>query len=178
MRMMPTSAALTRRTLAAAVAAMLLVPQMSLAGSLAAPTGHVILEVSGQVASTNEDGRADFDLAMLDVLPQRETVTATPWHEGKHRFSGPTIASILEAAGATGGTLRIAALNDYATEMPIDDARTIPVILATRIDGEEISIRDKGPLFVIYPFDEQPELFNEVYFNRSVWQVKSIEVGG
>jgi hypothetical protein len=169
---------LSRRTLAAAVAALSLAPQISLAGSLAAPTGDVILEISGQVTSSNADGRVEFDLAMLDALPQRETVTATPWHEGKHSFSGPTIASILEAAGATGGTLRIAALNDYAAEMPVDDARTIPVILATRIDGEEISIRDKGPLFVIYPFDEQPDLFNEVYFNRSVWQVNAIEVGG
>jgi hypothetical protein len=169
---------LSRRTLAAAVAALSLAPQISLAGSLAAPTGDVILEISGQVTSSNAEGRVEFDLAMLDALPQRETVTATPWHEGKHSFSGPTIASILEAAGATGGTLRIAALNDYAAEMPVDDARTIPVILATRIDGEEISIRDKGPLFVIYPFDEQPDLFNEVYFNRSVWQVNVIEVGG
>lgn len=151
---------------------------MSLAASLSTPAGDVILEVSGQVTNANVEGKAEFDLAMLDALPQRETVTATPWHEGEHSFSGPTIASILEAAGATGADLRIAALNDYATDMPMDDARTIPVILATRIDGKEISIRDKGPLFVIYPFDEQPELFNEVYFNRSVWQVKSIEVGG
>lgn len=169
---------LTRRSLAAAAAALWLLPQMSLAANLELPTGKVILEVSGQVANANAEGKAAFDLAMLDALPQRETVTATPWHEGQHTFSGPTIEAILEAAGASGSNLRIAALNDYSAEMPMNDAQTIPVILATRIDGEEISVRDKGPLFVIYPFDEHPGLFNEVYFNRSVWQVNAIEVGG
>ena len=78
--------------------------------------------------------------------------------------------------GATGQTLRIAALNDYAADMPAADAHDIPVILATRIGGAVIPVRDKGPLFVIYPFDEMPELFNELYFGRSVWQVRSIEV--
>lgn len=178
MILMPAPAAPTRRALGVALAltiAMALAPRPGLAEDA---TGPVILTVSGQVSATNPEGRAEFDLAMLDALPQRETVTATPWHEGTHSFTGPTLSSVLEAAGATGGTLRIAALNDYAADMPMEDPQTIPVILATRIDGQEISIRDRGPIFVIYPFDEQPELFNEVYFNRSVWQVKSIEVGG
>ena len=39
-----------------------------------------------------------------------------------------------------------------------------------------MSIRDKGPIFMIYPFDKNPELYNEKYFSRSVWQIKSIEV--
>ncbi|TNC70914.1 hypothetical protein FHG71_12880 [Rubellimicrobium roseum] len=144
--------------------------------SLAPPSGQVILTVSGAVGLTNAEGAAAFDLALLDALPQRDTITATPWHEGRPRFSGPTIASVLGAAGATGSSLRIVALNDYAAEMPMEDARGIPVILATRIDGQEISVRDKGPLFVIYPFDERPDLFNEVYFGRSVWQVSRVEV--
>lgn len=146
------------------------------AAGLPAPTGEVILTLSGAVSATNAGGAVDFDLPMLDALPQRSTVTATPWHEGRPTFSGPLLSAVLDAAGAEGGTLRLVALNDYAAEMPRSDALDIPVILATRIDGQEISVRDKGPIFVIYPFDEQPELFNEIYFNRSVWQVATIEV--
>jgi hypothetical protein len=37
-------------------------------------------------------------------------------------------------------------------------------------------VRDKGPLFVIYPFDAQPELRNAIYYSRSAWQLRSIEV--
>ena len=58
----------------------------------------------------------------------------------------------------------------------MEDFANYPVILATRLDGAEMSVRDKGPIFVIYPFDDAPELNNETYFGRSAWQVKSIEV--
>lgn len=172
--------ALTRRALGAGLLAWtaLSVPGPARATDLASPAGEVVLTLSGQLTRTNGERLASFDLAMLDALPQRETVTATPWHEGQHSFSGPTLASLMEAVGATGTSLHIVALNDYATDLPMEDARTIPVILATRIDGKEIAVRDKGPLFVIYPFDERPDLFNEVYFNRSVWQVASIRVEG
>ena len=36
--------------------------------------------------------------------------------------------------------------------------------------------RDKGPLFVIYPFDTRPELRNAVYFSRCAWQLKAIDI--
>lgn len=178
--MIPLPYPLTRRrllgaALAAGATATFGPPRAALA-SLAPPSGRIILTVSGGVGVTNAEAAAAFDLAMLDALPQRDTITATPWHEGRPRFSGPTVASVLDAAGASGTMLRIVALNDYAAEMPMDDARSIPVILATRIDGKEIAVRDKGPIFVIYPFDERPDLFNEVYFGRSVWQVSRIEV--
>ena len=70
----------------------------------------------------------------------------------------------------------VTALNDYSAEIPIGDFLDHSVILASRLDGEELSVRDKGPLFVIYPFDLEPDLYNEVYFGRSVWQVTSIAV--
>jgi hypothetical protein len=39
-----------------------------------------------------------------------------------------------------------------------------------------MSVREKGPLFVMYPFDEQPALRTSVYFGRCIWQLKAIEV--
>ena len=49
-------------------------------------------------------------------------------------------------------------------------------ILAIKMNGEPMTVRNKGPLFLIYPFDTNPDLYNEKYFNRSVWQIKEIEV--
>ena len=39
-----------------------------------------------------------------------------------------------------------------------------------------MSVREKGPLFVMYPFDSQPQLRNAVYFSRCIWQLRSIEL--
>ena len=50
------------------------------------------------------------------------------------------------------------------------------MILATKRDGAMMSVREHGPIFVIYPFDQEPDLYNEKYFSRSVWQVSTIIV--
>jgi hypothetical protein len=70
----------------------------------------------------------------------------------------------------------VTAINDYVTEIPRSDFETWPVILAIRHNGEAMPVRDKGPIFVIYPFDSDNTLNSEVYYGRSAWQVKSIEV--
>ncbi|WP_245897722.1 hypothetical protein [Palleronia abyssalis] len=146
------------------------------ATELPLPKGPVILKISGDIKHTNIDGAAHFDLPMMEALAGRQTVIETPWYSGTIFFDGPLISAILEAVGAGGDTLRVVALNDYAAEIPRSDVENYPVILATRIDGEVISVRDKGPAFVIYPFDIAPELYNEMIFSRSVWQVGAIEV--
>lgn len=146
------------------------------AGSLAAPKGPVVLTVTGKIGVTNADGAARFDMAMLAALPGRTTETETPWTKGVTRFEGPLGSALLEAVAATGTTLHVVALNDYAVDVPVEDLHKWPVILAIRKDGREIAVRDKGPIFVIYPFDQDASLYNEKIFARSAWQVKSIEV--
>lgn len=161
-----------------AVAAFVAALVASAGGALAldAPTGRVVLTVTGAIAETNAPGAAEFDMAMLAALAQRTTVTTTPWTTGEVSFAGPLGSALLDAVGATGATLKVTALNDYSAEVPAADLREHPVILATTLDGKPMSVREKGPLFLIYPFAEEPDLYNETYFNRSVWQIARIEV--
>ena len=143
---------------------------------LPAPSGQVILTVTGKIGTTNADGAAVFDLAMLDAMAGREMTAETPWFDGVHTFTGTLLSAVLDAAGASGAALRVRAINGYEAVIPMEDVNAYPIILATRIDGKVLSVRDKGPIFVIYPFDASPELYNEVYFGRSVWQVEAMEV--
>ncbi len=136
-----------------------------------APTGPVILTVTGP-----DGAEAMFDLEMIDALDQTVTVVETPWYDGTQEFSGPLISELMAHLDVSGSELSIVAANDYAAAMPWSDIENYPVILATRHNGNTMSLRDKGPLFVIYPFDTYPELRNEVVFSRSVWQVKAIKV--
>jgi hypothetical protein len=151
-------------------------PPPARADELAQPSGRVILTVTGKIGAANADGAAVFDLAMLDAMARRTTTAETPWFDKAHSFEGTLLSAVLDAAGATGRALRVQAINGYEAVIPMEDVAAYPIILATRIDGKELSVRDKGPLFVIYPFDDHPELYNEVYFNRSVWQVEAVEV--
>jgi hypothetical protein len=167
---------LVLRSLALGVFALALSFVSALADPLSAPSGDVILTVSGKIGNTNADGVAKFDRAMLEALASREGAMETPWTKGRVTFKGPLGRALLEAVGASGKTLKVVALDDYAVEVPVQDLIDHDVMLATELNGKPMTVREKGPLFIIYPFDKEPGLYNEKYFARSVWQVKSIVV--
>ena len=146
------------------------------ASALDKPQGPVVLSVAGRVRQPNLGSRADFDMAMLEALPQHTLSTRTPWYPQARRFTGPLLRDVLSAAGAQGTTLRLVALNDYQVDMPMDDAQRHDVVLARLLDGQAMTVRDKGPLFIIYPFDTRAELRSAVYYSRSAWQLRTIEV--
>lgn len=171
-----TDAMLARPISVFAAAFSAIVIQFSPALALDKPTGDVVLTVTGAIDDTNAASAAEFDIAMLEKLPGRAATLETPWTQGKVTFSGPFMAELMKAVGAHGKTLRVTALNDYTVEVPLSDATDIKTILATKLNNEPMSVRDKGPLFLIYPFDLDHALYNEKYFSRSVWQIKAIEV--
>lgn len=143
---------------------------------LAPPEGPVLLVVSGQIQHTNQGEEAHFDRRQLEALTSRTTTTNTPWTEQADDYFGPKGRALIEAVGAQDAEwMTVRALNDYSTEIPVSDFYDYEVILALKKNDRYLRIRDRGPLFVIYPFDEQPHLNTEMHYNRSAWQVKAIE---
>ncbi|TYL48040.1 molybdopterin-dependent oxidoreductase [Marinomonas sp. IMCC 4694] len=147
------------------------------AQTLPTPKGKVILTVMGSIKNTNTaEKTAQFDRDMLMDLEVVQVTTNTPWSEGVDVYRGPLLRSLLAAVGASEGTLSVTALNDYSASVPSEDGSKYNLILAMDMNGEPMTVRKKGPLFLLYPFDEDPSLNNEVIHNRSVWQIKSITV--
>ncbi|MCB5160541.1 molybdopterin-dependent oxidoreductase [Marinomonas algarum] len=147
------------------------------AETLAKPEGRVILTVTGNIEHTNTaEKTAQFDRAMLMKLDVVDLKTPTPWSEGIDEYRGPLLRSLLEAVGASSNTLSVTALNDYSAVVPVEDSKKYNVMLAMDVNGKPMTVRKKGPLFLLYPFSEDASLNNEVIHNRSVWQIKSIRV--
>ena len=44
------------------------------------------------------------------------------------------------------------------------------------MNGKRLSLRDKGPIWVIYPMTDNKELQDPAYNQRLVWQLVKIEV--
>lgn len=144
---------------------------------LAAPEGAVLLTVSGRIGVTNVDGAAAFDRAALDALPQHAMTTGTAWTKGVSRFRGVPLRALLDRIGAPReGMLRLTALNDYTVEMPIEQITDVAPLLALDRDGSEMSVRDKGPIWLIYPYDSSPKWRSETMLSRSIWHLRLIEV--
>jgi hypothetical protein len=142
----------------------------------AAPQGEVVFTVAGKITHSNGKAVARFDMKMLDALEGRSATLETPWTTGKVTFEGPLGRALLRAVGADGTVLKLTALNDYSAALPVEDLLNHDTILAIRRSGKPMSVREKGPIFLIYPFDLEPDLYTETYFSRSVWQIKSITV--
>lgn len=146
------------------------------AADLKAPQGDVVLTVSGEIGERNKNGDAVFDMEMLDALPQTKFTTSTIWTQGKNTFSGVLLKDILKALNAGGTKIRAVAINDYAVEIPKSDAVAGGPIIATRMDGKSMSVRDKGPLWIVYPYDKDTKYRSETIYSRSIWQLSTLEL--
>jgi hypothetical protein len=145
------------------------------ANDLAAPEGEVILTVTGLIGVTNVEGSAQFDLKMLEELDSSIVETSTIWTEGKSVFQGVSLAALVDRLGIEGSNLKATAINDYVVEIPLSDAVVGGPIVAYKMDGSTMSVRDKGPLWIIYPYDNNADYRTEVVYSRSIWQLDRIE---
>ena len=152
------------------------VAPMSFSQDLEAPKDRVILSVSGKIGAKNKGELAVFDMAMIEKLPQHSFTTRTPWYDKPVKFTGPLLADVLTAAKASGTTVSAVAINDYKINIPVEDIARRGVLMARLIDEQPIPVRSKGPLFVVYPFDSATELRSSVYYERSIWQLKALEI--
>jgi hypothetical protein len=148
----------------------------SQAHALDTPKGRPVLSVTGRISQRNGLDIADFDLEMLAALPQHSFSTRTPWDKTPRKFTGPLLRDLLASVGAQGKLLKAAALNDYKVEIPVEDAQLYDVIICHLIDDQPMRIRDRGPLFIVYPFDAYPAIQSGRYFSRAIWQLRRIDV--
>ncbi len=100
----------------------------------------------------------------------------TPWYSTPVRFDGVRMDRLMQVVGASGDSVRAFALNDYTTDIPMPDFAKYGTLLAIRRDGNYMPVRDKGPLFIVYPFDSDPELKQQRFYSRSAWQVAKLVV--
>jgi hypothetical protein len=161
-----------RHCLCSAVAAVLALP----AHALQPPADKVVLSLGGRIGNPNRGERAVFDMAMLAALPQRSITQKTPWYAGPRKFTGPLLRDVLAVAGAQGQHIDAIAINDYKVTIPMEDCQQHAVLLARLLDDQPMPLRERGPLFIIYPFEDDARLRSSIYYSRSVWQLKALEV--
>ena len=141
---------------------------------MVAPARTRIVPVLTIERADNTVAPVTFTMAQLDALPQATITTNTPWYDGPRSFAGPRLTDVLAASKITGETATATALNDYAVDVPLADADAFGIILATRLDGELMPVRDKGPIFIVYPYDSDQKLQHDIYYTRSVWQLERL----
>lgn len=136
----------------------------------------ILLTVTGRIAAQHGPKGASFDLAALRALPQTSFQTKTIWTEGRPTFTGVSLRVLLDRVGATGRSIHAVALNDYAVDIPVADAVEGGPIVAYEIDGKALPVRNRGPLWIVYPYDARADYRSEVIYARSIWQLDRIDI--
>lgn len=160
----------------------LLLGSMALAGmpTMAAPRPpKALLTVSGRVGRVNNAGANTFEFteAQFLNLDTSTITTGTPWTP-TCVFVGPLLIDVMHAAGVKSGKLILKSLDDYSAPIPWDDLVRYGVILAHSQNGQRLNNKRWGPLWTIYPRDQNPAaLTGPIAESRFIWQVNRIEVG-
>lgn len=124
------------------------------------------------------NGIETLDLTMEDLAQVRQVTirTETEFSDGEVAYRGPLVREVLALLALDqADLLRFTAANDYYVDIPTEDFHTYDAILATEADGRPLSLRDKGPLWLMYPISEYEQLRDPVYVSRLIWQVVRIE---
>jgi len=164
------------RILSAMAVALGLTSGAALAQTSPVPTGEVILTVSGAVPVTDVGNTMQFDMEMLQSLGETSFTTSTPWTDGQQTFTGVSLKTFIDHLEVQDGNLSAVAINDYKVDIPVSDAVEDGPIIAYMRNGEVMSVRDKGPLWIVYPFDATEDYQAEVIYSRSIWQLDRIVV--
>lgn len=158
------------------LAMMFATPALADQSTLAAPKGDVVLTVTGGITLSNAQDSAVFDMDLLHSLGETTISTSTVWTDGVHTYTGVSLKTLLHAMGVTSGSLQMIAVNDYQVDVPLSDAVDGGPIVAYAVDGVAMPLRDKGPLWLIYPYDADAKYRTEEIYSRSIWQLNRINI--
>jgi len=128
------------------------------------------------VSSTSESINATFTQQQLMQLPQHEIKTNLPWTEDSHTYSGPRLEDVLTSLEAKGEWLTLRALDYYSVSVNINKIKKFNPILALKKDDKLLTVRSKGPIWLILPVDSYPELNAALYNDYMVWHLVKIDV--
>ncbi|WP_413715382.1 molybdopterin-dependent oxidoreductase [Serratia ureilytica] len=137
------------------------------------------LLIDGEISQRNYGNTYILTESEFNSLKKSHIKTTTSWTATGRAvdFEGVKFKDLLSRVGARGKTLRVHALNDYWVDIPLSDVEQFDILLANKMDGKPLKLRDFGPYFVIYPIDRYYDKLNSpTYQARHIWQVNRITV--
>jgi hypothetical protein len=145
--------------------------------TIPAPTGDVILTVTGKIGAKNTDSGIVMDRDMIESVGQVEYKVTDPFESKDYTYRGPLMSDLLDLwkASSDATTLEVTALDDYVVNVPIAELRKYPVLFALQQDGQYMPASTRGPAMLVFPYNNF-EFDHVLYNDYWAWQIKSIAV--
>lgn len=151
-------------------------PKLKSNSVIPAPTGDVILTITGKIGTTNQGSSIVMDRNLIESAGQIEYKVTDPFEDKVFTYRGPLMTDLLGLwqVSDTAKTATFTALDDYVKDIPVTELQNYPVIFALQQDGQYLPVANRGPAMLVFPYDNykfDPAVFNDYW----VWQIKSIE---
>lgn len=148
---------------------------LSVANATQSSDKKTLLTVYGNISNAS-DGPLEIDYQTLAELESTSFTSTAPWLDGPVEFKGVRVSTFLKHIGAKSNQFEAIALNDYRFTLSEIDFDKYPIIIAYEKDKKQLSVRTQGPLLIMFPFDDYPELLTEKNKAASVWQLLEINI--
>jgi len=102
-----------------------------------------------------------------------------PYPDRAVAFRGVRLSTLLDALGAPADaqTVTLACADGYRVEVAVADARAAEIILAIEADGRPIPRHMGGPVYAVYPIDDDPRIKAAYTHERWAFYVTHVVVG-
>jgi len=142
---------------------------------LVAPSGPVVLTVSGDISMPNVGDQTLVDQATLDSMPHVAIDAFEPFVNKTISFTGIPADRFLASLGIAPNTpLVFRALDNYETTYTRSQLAKEGAVVATHQDGNPIPVEEGGPIRLVFPRNDGPI---SVDGNQWIWSISEIVAG-
>lgn len=139
----------------------------------------VILSIYGDIRINERHyDQMDFTLSELQALTQSDITTAHPWSTDPRHYHGVDINALLGLLFNHRRvlSLQLEALNDFSVAVDWSLVAPFSPILAWQENDQVMTRRNKGPLWLMLPFDQVPKVQQADFLHFMIWQLRVIRV--
>jgi hypothetical protein len=138
------------------------------------PKGERVLSISGLISNVNDDDETTLDVATLEKMSMVKLRVFEPFEKKEMVFEGVLMSELMKIIGADSSAteVHLTALDDYKIDLPMSVLKKADVLLATKADGNHMSIVDGGPTRIIFPPDSDMARNTDMW----IWNVDTMVV--
>ena len=142
-----------------------------------APVDDVILTLTGDIGIKNVGNTLQFDMPTLENLGLVKYTVDDPWLNAPVTYTGVLMSDLRNYVGASESAknFHMGALDDSAVTIPMDDIEKWPILLATRSNGDYMTIGTAGPTRIILPYHKY-NFDRETYNGYWIWNLATMEI--
>jgi hypothetical protein len=160
-----------------ATAALLAVLCLGLAQSAASAKADDAVKLGVTTSATDA---VELTVDELRAMGDTSFATGTPWTKGTQKFEGITGAQIVAAMQAKGQKLDAKSVlavanNDYSIVIPFEVFNQPTTLVAFAQNGGAMPVRDKGPFWIVFPYDQDAKFLSSSYQSYSIWGLERLD---